>query len=153
MADVQDRVMKISEFFKELQVTQVDGNTVIYVVVNFPMNWIIDKSAEEKYGISVAEGHTAGEYYFCTSIETGFDKVFDAIDFCIQVNKDAMERAKLFQEKIKELKEIFGDEENSIKKLRTLEFTFPRQKKEMNKKRSPIEEVVDKELGNDEKDE
>ena len=145
--------MKISEFFKELQVTQVDGNAVIYVVVNFPMNWIIDKSAEEKYGISVAEGHTAGEYYFCTSIETGFDNVFDAIDFCIQVNKDAMERAKLFQEKIKELKEIFGNEENSIKKLRTLEFTFPRQKKEINKKRSPIEEVVDKELGNDEKDE
>jgi hypothetical protein len=27
-----------------------------------------------------------------------------------------------------------------------LEFTFPRQKKEMNKKRSPIEEVAEKEL-------
>jgi hypothetical protein len=30
-----------------------------------------------------------------------------------------------------------------------LEFIFPRQKKEMNKKRSPIEEVAEKELGND----
>jgi uncharacterized protein YjcR len=81
----------------------------------------------------------------------GFDAVFDAVDHCIQVNKDAMERAQLFQEKINELKEIFGNEENTIKKLRTLEFTFPRQKKEF-KKKSPVEEIADQELNKDMKE-
>ena len=79
----------------------------------------------------------------------GFDAVFYAVDHCIQVNKDAMERAQLFQEKINELKEIFGNEENTIKKLRTLEFVFPRQKKEI-KKKSPVEEIADQELKKDE---
>ncbi len=150
MADVQDRIKSIGQHFKEMQVTQVEGTNVIYVVVLFPERWIIDDTIPEKYDVNVMDGKTPGEYYFCAEMEVGFDKVFDAIDYCIGVNKDAMERAQLFQEKINELKEIFGNEENTIKKLRTLEFTFPRQKKEINKKKSPVEEVAEKELGNEE---
>lgn len=153
MADVQDRIKSIGQYFKEMQVTQVEGTNVIYVVVLFPERWIIDDMIPEKYDVNVMDGKAPGEYYFCAEMEVGFDKVFDAIDYCIGVNKDAMERAKLFQEKINELKEIFGNEENTIKKLRTLEFTFPRQKKEINKKKSPVEEVAEKELGNDEHEE
>jgi hypothetical protein len=148
MADIQERIKKTGEYFGGMQVTKVDDTDVIYVIVHFPSRWIIDDAVQEKYDVSIVE-RSEGEYLFCAEMSVGFDAVFDAVDHCIQVNKDAMERAQLFQEKINELKEIFGNEENTIKKLRTLEFTFPRQKKEINKKRSPIEEVVEKELGND----
>ena len=150
MADIQERIKRAGEYFNGMQVTKVDDTDVIYVIVRFPVRWLIDDTVQEKYDVSVVDGKTPGEYLFCAEMAVGFDAVFDAVDQCIQVNKDAMERAQLFQEKINELKEIFGNEENTIKKLRTLEFTFPRQKKEAARKKSPIEEVAEKELGNGE---
>ena len=134
MPDIQNRINSIGKFFKEMQVTQVDGTSVIYVVVSFPNRWIIDESVSEKYDVNVMDGKEPGEHYFCAEMNTGFDKVFDAIDYCIGVNRDAMERAQIFQEKITELKEIFGNEENSIDKLKTLEFVFQKQKKITKKK-------------------
>lgn len=131
-----------------MQVTQVDGTGVIYVVVLFPEKWIIDDEIEERYGVSVRNGRGVGEYYFCAEMETGFDKVFDAVDYCIGVNKDAMERAQIFQEKLKELKELFANGENTIQRLKTLEFVFPMQKKSAKAKKPLIEEIVDKELDN-----
>ena len=145
MADIQERIKKTGAYFGGMQVTKVDDTDVIYVIARFPSRWIIDDSVQDKYEVSVVE-QSDGEYLFCAEMSVGFDAVFDAVDHCIQVNKDAMERAQLFQEKINELKEIFGNEENTIKKLRTLEFTFPKQRKETNKKKSPVEEIAEKEL-------
>ena len=151
MADIQDRIKKIGEMFKEMQVTQVDGVNVIYVVVTFPNRWIIDDSVREKYGVSVMEGNAQGEYYFCAEIDAGFDTVFDAVDFCIQVNKDAMERAKIFQEKLTNLKELFGNEEVSVEELKGLEFVLGKKKKPQTRKKTPIEEIAEQEIeGTDE---
>lgn len=154
MSDIHERIKKLGDMFKEMQVTEVEDETgktnVIYVVVAFPQKWIIGEDIQEKFDIDVMPGKYQGEYYFCADISVGFDKVFDAIDHCIGVNKDAMERAQIFQEKINELKAIFGDGTRTIAQLRTIEFTFPPQKKGMKKTKAPIEEVIDKELGNGE---
>lgn len=147
MADIQDRIENIRQYFKGMQVTKVDDTDVIYVIVSFPSRWIIDDTIKEKYDVSVMDGTNPGEFYFCAGMDTGFDTVFNAIDHCVGVNKDAMERAQIFQEKINELKEIFGNGEYSIKELRTLEFTFPPQKKGKSRKKSPVEEIAEKELG------
>lgn len=147
MNDMQYRIEKISDYFREMQVTQVDGTNVIYVVVSFPPKWIIDDEVEEKYEVSVRDGREPGEYYFCAEISVGFDKVFDAIDHCIGINKDAMERAKIFQEKINELKEIFGNDTYTIAQLKSLDFVFPPQKKKAPaKKKGPVDEIVEKEI-------
>lgn len=152
MADnIQDRIKKLSGIFKEMQVTKVETDAeetnVIYVIVTFPPRWVIDESVEEKFDVSVREGNIAGEYYFCTDMTTGFERVFDAIDYCIQVNKDAMERAKIFQEKLLKLKEIFGNEEVSVDELRALEFTYQKPKKKpVQKKKTPIDEIAEKEI-------
>ena len=147
MNDMQYRIEKISDYFREMQVTQVDGTNVIYVVVSFPPKWIIDDDVETKYEVSVRNGREPGEYYFCAEISVGFDKVFDAIDHCIGVNKDAMERAKIFQEKINELKEIFGNGTYTIAQLKTLDFVFPPQKKKLpSKKKALIEEIAGQEI-------
>lgn len=149
MNDIQERIKRVKPYFKEMQVTQVEDVSVIYVVVSFPEKWIIDDSAEEKFAVAVRDGQEPGDYYFCAEMEVGFDKVFDAIDHCIGVNKDAMERAQIFQEKLKELKEIFANGTNSISELKTLEFTFPPQKKGKKetkpKKQPPIDEIYDEE--------
>jgi hypothetical protein len=141
MNDVQYRIDKIKQYFKEMQVTNVDGTNVIYVVVSFPQRWIIDHEITEKYDVNVMDGKEQGEYYFCAEMKVVFDKVFDAIDHCVSVNKDAMERAQIFQEKIAELKEIFGDGTKTIEELRILEFTFPPQKKSVKRPKAPISKL------------
>lgn len=159
MGDIQYRIESLGEHFKEMQVTEVDGTNVIYVVVSFPPKWIVDDEVQKKYDVSVMNGKEPGDYYFCADISTGFDAVFDAIDHCIGVNKDAMERAQIFQEKIAELKEIFGNGTNSIARLKTLEFVFPPQKKSYTRKtpaekpytrKPPVEKSVVKETENEE---
>lgn len=152
MVDVQDRIKKIGGMFKEMQVTRIDDTNVIYIVVNFPQRWIIDDSTETKYEVSVREGKEPGEYYFCADLATGFDRIFDAIDFCIQVNKDAMERAKIFQEKLTKLKELFSNEETTVEELKGLEFTLSKPKKKpQTKKKTLIEEIANNETeGNNE---
>ena len=157
MATIQERIKKLGPLFSEMQVTKVsdmDNNPidVIYVIVTFPHNWIIDDAVKEKYSVSVMEGNGApGEYYFCADISVGFDAVFDAVDYCIKSNKEAAERAKIFQEKIVQLKEIFGNEEITIEELKNLDFVYSKKKKTPNqKKKTPLEEVAEKEINKEE---
>ena len=148
MADIQERINKIGGLFKEMQVKQVDDTSVIYVVVQFPNKWIIDEQISEKFNVSVIDGNGApGEYYFCAEMATGFDTVFDAIDFCIRSNKEAMERAKIFQEKLLILKEMFGNEDITLEELKGLEIVPGKvRKKAVPKKKTPLEEIAEKEL-------
>lgn len=142
--NIKDRIQKISEYFKQMQVTSVNGSQVIYVVVSFPRGWIIDEDIEKKFGISILNGNEPNEYFFCADIDLGEEVLFDAIDYNIGKMKDAIERAKLLQVKTKELSEMFQDESISIQQLRTLKFAFddseiteeivlPTKKKEENK--------------------
>lgn len=135
MNNITERIKKISNFFIEMQVTNVEGENVIYVVVKFPLKWIIDEAYNESVGVSVINGNNSGEYYFCTSIETGFDAIFDAIDNNIEKMKEAEERTKLLIEKRNELEDLFEDETISLDTLKTIEFTF-RQKKDKNGKKN-----------------
>ena len=150
MADIQERIKKIGNLFKEMQVTKVhteaEETNVIYVVVTFPPRWIIDEDVETKFEVSVRDGNAQGEYYFCAQMVTGFDKVFDAIDYCIKVNEEAMERAKIFQEKLVQLKELFGNEEVSVEELGGLELVLGKKKKLQAKKKSPVDEIADQEM-------
>ena len=147
MANIQDRIASIGGFFKGMQVKQIEETNVIYVVVTFPHNWIIDETVQEKFDVSVIDGEGQNDLYFCADMSVGFDKVFDAIDYCIQVNKDAMERAKIFQEKLKQLKELFGNEEISIEELKGVEFVLGKTKKKpAQRKKTPIDEIADKEI-------
>ena len=50
--DIKDRIKKISQYFKGMQVTNTDdGTQVIYVIVSFPHGWIIDDELEKKFDI------------------------------------------------------------------------------------------------------
>lgn len=121
---IKQRIENIKEYFKEMQIVTIDGEQVIYVIVNFPYGWVIDELLETKFQVTVQEGEYPNEFYFATSIDNGESKVFDAIEYNIEKMKDAIERAQLLKIKIAELKDIFQNENITLGELRTLNFTW-----------------------------
>lgn len=122
--NIKERIKKISEYFKEMQIVTVDGEQIIYVVVAFPKGWTISDQLEEKYNITIERGHNQNEYYFSADIDTGEEEIFNAIDDNISIMQEIIERAQLLRDKTFELKEIFQNDNISIDKLRTLKFTW-----------------------------
>jgi len=129
MADVKNRIENIKEYFLGMDVK--DG--LVSVAVKFPKKWMILEGLDEKYGVVIDECKNTkgspyekeqGSFYFAAALEDGFDVAFNAIDENISVMKAAEERVELLDTKINELKALFNDEENSLEKLKTLEFTF-----------------------------
>lgn len=121
---IKERIKKIHNYFKEMQIVTVDGEQIIYISVLFPNGWVIDDKIEEKFNVTVNEGTHPNEFYFATEIDNGEDKIFDAIEYTIEKMQDAIERAQLLRNKITELREIFQNDNISIGKLRTLKFTW-----------------------------
>ena len=64
------------------------------------------------------------EFYFCSEIDNGEEKVFDAIEYNIEKMKEAIERAQLLSEKTKELKRLFENESITLSQLRSLKITY-----------------------------
>lgn len=128
---IKDRIAKLGKAFQKMEIisNEVDGQQV-YVAVSLPANWIVDDRTEEKFNV----GHTTsnGVTFFWGSLADGENNVFDAIDYNIEQNRTAQEKANLFEEKVKELKEIFTNDEYTIEQLRGMKivvgeskFTLP----------------------------
>ena len=158
MADIKDRIKQIKPYFNGMQVENVEGEQVIYVVVSFPKKWFIVEGIEEKFDVVVEKGTYEGDYIFITELGKGFDVLFDAIDYNVNEMKIAQERAELLQQKIFELKELFTSEDIPIDALRKLEFSYkgkkrplPQQKQQKNTEvdEENKENIIDKEEKND----
>lgn len=121
---IKDRIKKIETYFKEMQIVTIDGKQVIYVIVSFPYGWVVNEKINSQFDVTVQQGEYNGEYYFCTEIDNGEEKVFDAIELNIEKMKEAIERAKLLSEKTIQLKKIFEDENVTIDELRNLEISY-----------------------------
>lgn len=129
--NIQDRIKNISEYFIGMQMSTEDN--VVYVRTRFPEKWVISELLEDNFKVRGIQDKKNNTQFFFTGIENGFDAVFDAIDFTIQMNKSALERLDLFKEKVEELKELFDSED--IEKLRRLEFVFKKPEKKQRKKK------------------
>ena len=116
-----DRIKKVSRYFNEMKVGRTQGGgSFIAVEMQFPANWVIVDNLKEKFGVD-AYPHN-GLTYFSTSLDNGFDLLFDAIDYNIEKMKAAEERKRLLEEKRKELVSLFSDENNSLEHLKNLVF-------------------------------
>jgi hypothetical protein len=122
--EIKDRITKLGSYFSEMKVATVKGTQLILVSVSFPQNWIINDKIQEKFDVNVVNDTTPGSFIFVTPMENGENVVFDAIDYCIKSMEDAMERAKLLNEKVKELKAFFEDEDITLEELQTLTITY-----------------------------
>lgn len=116
---IRDRIAKLGKAFRKMEIisNEVDGQQV-YVAVALPANWIVDERTEEKFGV----GHTSdnGITFFWGPLADGENNVFDAIDYNIEQNRTAQEKANLFEEKVKELQNIFTNDEYTVAQLRSL---------------------------------
>jgi hypothetical protein len=121
---ITDRIKKLGNYFKEMQIVTIDGKQVIYVIVKFPYGWVIDEEIEEKYNVTVSAGEYNDEFYFCTEMDNGEENVFEAIEYNIEKMKEAIERAQLLSEKTKELKRLFENESITLTQLRGLKITY-----------------------------
>lgn len=123
--DIKERIENVKQYFKGMQVENLEGANIIYVIVQFPPRWIIDEDIKDKFGVSIVQGQDyPGQFYFCAEMEKGFDVVFDAIEYNVEKMLTAQERASLLKQKIQELQRLFTDESISIESLRTLDFTY-----------------------------
>ena len=115
---IHDRIENIKAFFKGFNIDATDGVSVL--LVKFPTGWQVPESVVKTFNLQT-ETRQEG-VYFITEIENGTDELFDAVDYVIEYNQSIIEKSELLKEKIGELKDIFVNE--SVEKLKTLEFTF-----------------------------
>ena len=122
---IKDRITEIKKYFRGMQIVADENNEqIIYITVEFPQKWHVDKFIEEVYDVTIINGEYPNTYYFATKLINGEDNIFDAIEYNITKIKEAIERSQLLQSKIIELTNIFKDESIDIENLRNLTFNW-----------------------------
>lgn len=123
--NVQERINKISDYFVSMNV--VANDNVIYVLVRFDKGWTCSELTEVNFNVKTTiVADQPYHYYFFSTMDVGFDRIFDAIEFNIRLNTETQEKVNLLRQKIEELKNIFEVED--IKTLSTLEFKYKKKK-------------------------
>lgn len=108
------------------------------VSLTFDKDWQIVKPDN----INVECGIRKGICYYSTPIsETGIQEIFDSINETILYNENLAKKLELFETKMKEMQDLFTDED--IETLKTLTFKFKRPKKTVKKQGPQIMENAD----------
>ena len=141
MASVQERIANLGKMFAGLNIGNDDkGRQYIYLEVIFPDGWGISGLIKEKFGVTVVKNDSGNGYYFWTNMETGFDAIFDAVEFNIKANQEAQEKKDFLAKMTEELRKLVLEEDMSV--LKTLEFKVKRKKTSPKKKAEETEPVV-----------
>lgn len=121
---LNERIQKLKPYLLVYNVSIEDG--VQYAVLKMPEKWSVPSNEIDKaYGVKVRA--IEGGICFLADIDAGQDTLFDSLDYVVNLNVKMQERVALLKQKVDELKEIFMKED--LEKLKTIEFTFPPQKK------------------------
>jgi len=141
MASVQERIANLGKMFAGLNIGNDDkGRQYIYLEVIFPDGWGISGLIKEKFGVTVVKNDSGNGYYFWANMETGFDAIFDAVEFNIKANQEAQEKKDFLAKMTEELRKLVLEEDMSV--LKTLEFKVKRKKTAPKKKAEETEPVV-----------
>lgn len=127
--EIKERISNLGTMFKGMKVDTEGQDNIIYVIINFPPKWTIYNDLEEKFGIKVKKSENyegSNQYYFFADMETGFDAIFDSIEYNIDKMNEIQERSALLTSKIKSLKELFEDSDVTIQELRTVRIVYDR---------------------------
>lgn len=122
MVNINEKIKNIGEYFLGMNVAE----GFIYITVKFPDGWKVSNRLEEKYDVKAIRTENEMGYYFFTSMDVGFEKIFEAIEDTISFNEVALLKQTLFMEKIKELQILFEDEPLDV--LETIEFKYKKRK-------------------------
>lgn len=134
--DIKTRIQKLGHYFKGMNV--VAEEDVIYVAVQFPKGWACSELTELNYNVKTVRHESYHGFYFFASMEVGFDKIFDAIEYNILFNEEAQAKVNLLREKMEELTVLF--ETNDIETLKTLTFELKKTKSKSKTKLKKIKQ-------------
>lgn len=126
---INSDIQKLGDYFVGMNVAE----GYIYITVRFPNGWKVSPKVEEKFDVKSVLTENGDGYYFFTTMENGFDKLFEAINYTISFNEVATLKQQLFLAKIQELQEIF--EEEPIEVLESIEFKYKKKKKKASKEK------------------
>lgn len=139
MVNINEKIKNIGEYFLGMNVAE----GFIYITVKFPDGWKVSNRLEEKYDVKAIRTENEMGYYFFTSMDVGFEKIFEAIEDTISFNEVALLKQTLFMEKIKELQILFEDEPLDV--LETIEFKYKKRKGRKNEVKEKEVEVCQEE--------
>lgn len=123
----QERLSALSQY--DVRINTHNGNFV--VSVQFKEDWISVPSPSDNIRL-VNDDQRPGVRHYVTPINGSVDDIFDLIEETIAYNRELEDKLLLFNDKIRELKDIFAAE--SLSKLKRLRFTFEKEKKGKQKK-------------------
>ena len=99
---------------------EIEGN--VSLDIKLPLNWIYEDIAKPYRSIKVKIQDKNEKFTLLSLISNGVQEGYDVVFACalevIQINKDEEEKQKLFQQKVKELQELFKKE--SLDKLKDI---------------------------------
>ncbi len=116
--DVNERIKNVGKYFAMFNVH--DG--VVCLGIHLPDKWTLfdTQTICDEFAIQIKSKDSVT--FFLCDINDGFEPVFDAVDFIIEQNKSLEEKTNLLKQKVEELRTLF--EQESLEKLKTLEFVF-----------------------------
>lgn len=133
--NLQEKIISLSEY--KLGFNIYSGHTIINVT--YPKEWSVIKPENQEITFAQDEVNTE-TYFYSAPITFDINNIFEIIEATIEFNKEMEKKILLFQEKQKELQNIFIEE--SYETLETLTFSF--KKKRKSQKSTPTETVVEK---------
>lgn len=136
--DLQGRIKDISEYFKGFEFVE----NLLIIKVQYKDKWDVFGKKDESIKVTPDENVPNLYFYFGDS-SLGYDEFFDLIEHTIQYNLEKEEKLQLLNEKIKELKDLFIQED--VETLRTLKFICEKGKKKAQQKKRGRKPKVEKE--------
>lgn len=148
--NLQEKIINLSEY--KLGFNIYNGYTIINIT--YPKDWSVIKPENEQITFANDEVNN-NMYFYSAPITFDMSQIFDCIDATIEFNKEMERKIQLFQEKQKELQNIFAEESYEV--LETLTFSYKKKRKivktQSNKNKdtlpSPTEKIVVQEEGNE----
>ena len=137
--DIQDRVLALSDY--NISIELISGK--IIVSITYKSGWKILNSINENIKMAKDENDERRMFYYA-DLGVDINQIIDEIERTIKFNSEIELKKELLIEKIRNLKEIFENED--IEVLRTIEFKF---KKKCKKVKNNIEEIDEKEIANE----
>lgn len=129
---MQDILLELSPYDVNCKI----NNGWFLIGVRFNDNWQVLEPVNPLIEFCENDGM---QYYGAPLKDVSLDEVFQCIKETIEHNKDLERRLSLFQEKVKEMQELFKNEDYNV--LKTLEFKL-KKSKEKNKKEKEKQEKV-----------
>lgn len=128
--NLQEKIIKLSEY--KLGFNIYNGYTIINIT--YPKEWSIIKPDSKDITFAQDEVNTE-TYFYSAPITCDMSVIFNCIEATIEFNKEMEKKINLFQEKQKELQNIFIEE--SYESLQSLTFSFKKKKYKKNNNNTP----------------